>query len=159
MERRRKHKSHGPAKDPDCCIRIYNRQKNLPISTASVRTAVLFFLREKKVDCKELAVNFVGTRKITELHGEFFQDPTPTDCITFPLDKEFLGEIFICPKAALEVNPRRPYEETTLYIFHCLLHLLGYDDINKKERARMRREEKRLMVLAKKQRCILETSS
>jgi ssRNA-specific RNase YbeY (16S rRNA maturation enzyme) len=35
------------------------------------------------------------------------------------------------------------------------LHLLGYDDIDSKQRARMRREEKRLMALIKKHRCII----
>ena len=119
----------------------------------------MFFLREKKVTCKELSVYFVGKRKIATLHGKYFNDPTPTDCITFPLDRDFLGEIFICPKVALEANPRSPYVETTLYIFHCLLHLLGYDDISKKERARMQREQNRLLTLAKRKKCILAPSS
>ncbi len=115
----------------------------------------MFFLQEKKISTQEVAIYFVGTRKITQLHAEHFNDPTPTDCITFPFDDQLLGEIFVCPKAALDYNPKKPYEETTLYIIHGLLHLLGYDDIDSKKRARMRREEKRLMALAKKHRCII----
>ena len=115
----------------------------------------MFFLQEKKVATQEVAIYFVGIRKITQLHAEHFQDPTPTDCITFPLNEQLLGEIFVCPKAAMNYNPKHPYEETTLYIIHGLLHLLGYDDIDRKKRARMRREEKRLMALAKKHRCLV----
>ena len=115
----------------------------------------MFFLQEKKIDNQEVVIYFVGIRKITQLHADHFQDPTPTDCITFPLNEDILGEIFVCPKAALDYNPKHPYEETTLYIIHGLLHLLGYDDIDTKERGRMRREEKRLMALAKKHRCII----
>ena len=75
--------------------------------------------------------------------------------ITFPLDQDFLGEIFICPKTALLYNPQHPYQETTLYVIHGLLHLLGYDDISSKERTIMRREEKKLMTLVKKADCFI----
>ena len=151
MERRRKHQSDRASQNPRCRIEIFNRQSNLPIKISSVRKLVEFCLREKKID-QDVALYFVGIRKITQLHADYFQDPTPTDCITFPLNDDLLGEIFVCPKAALDYNPKHPYEETTLYIIHGLLHLLGYDDIDKKERARMRREEKRLMALLKKHR-------
>ena len=155
MERRRKHQSHRASKNPCCCIKIFNRQSNLPIDAASVRKLVEFFLQEKKVDTPEVNIYFVGSRKITQLHAKHFQDPTPTDCITFPHGKELLGEIVVCPKAALDYNPKKPYEEMTLYVIHGLLHLLGYDDIEKKKRAVMRREEARLMKLAKKHRCLI----
>jgi len=115
----------------------------------------MFLLQEKGVATQEVAIYFIGSRKITQLHAEFFNDPTPTDCITFPFGGQLLGEILVCPKAALDYNPQKPYEETTLYIIHGLLHLLGYDDIDSKKRALMRREEKRLMALARKHRCII----
>jgi len=159
MERRRKHKSDRASQDACCCINIYNRQANLPIKISSVRKLVSFFLQEKKVACKELSLYFVGKKKISQLHADHFQDPSPTDCITFPLDQDFLGEIFISPQAALAYNPEHPYEETTLYVLHGLLHLLGYDDIDRKDRARMRREEKRLMALVKKHQCMIRTSA
>lgn len=159
MERRRKQKSDRSSQDSCYRINLYNRQSNLRVSARSIRRAVLFFLHEKKVDCQELSVYLVGKRKITTLHAQFFNDPTPTDCITFPLDDKFLGEIFVCPQVACETNPKKPYDETTLYIFHCLLHLLGYDDIDKNKRAQMRREERRLMALARRKSCILESSS
>lgn len=155
MERRRKHQGDRASQDAGCCIKIYNRQANLPIKISSVRKLVSFFLQEKKVGCKEVVVYFVGKKKISQLHQDHFQDPTPTDCITFPLDQNFLGEIFVCPQAALDYNPQHPYQETTLYVIHGLLHLLGYDDIDRKKRTQMRREEKRLMALAKKYHCLI----
>lgn len=155
MERRRKHESDRAPKNPCCRIKLYNRQSNLPIDLSSVRKLIMFFLQEKKIADKEVAIYFVGIRKISQLHAEHFNDPTPTDCITFPFGQELLGEIFVCPKAALDYNPKKPYEEITLYIIHGLLHLLGYDDIDSKKRSRMRREEKRLMALAKKHHCMV----
>ncbi len=158
MERRRKHQGHRPSQNACPRIKIFNRQSKLPLKASSVKKLVLFFLQEKKIACQEIAFYFVGVRTIKKLHVDYFQDPTPTDCITFPLDEDYLGEIFVCPEAALDYNPRRPYQEITLYILHGLLHLLGYDDIDRKKRALMRREEKRLMELAKKHKCILQPS-
>lgn len=89
----------------------------------------------------------------------FFQDPTPTDCITFPFDQKFLGEIFVCPKVAKEYDPKKPHLETTLYIIHGILHLLGFNDIEKKERAKMALKQRHLLKRAIKAKCTLETPS
>jgi probable rRNA maturation factor len=76
--------------------------------------------------------------------------------MTFPMDREFLGECVICPKVAQETNPKDPYLETSHYLIHCLLHLIGYDDIDKREKLKMRKEEYRLLEIARKEKCILE---
>ncbi|MDE3055149.1 MAG: rRNA maturation RNase YbeY [Verrucomicrobiota bacterium] len=90
----------------------------------------------------------MSKRKICKLHEEFFQDPTLTDCISFPLDKEYLGDIFVCPAVAkeyVEKNGGEVYEEAMLYIVHALLHLLGYDDLDAQKRKVMRAKEKACM--------------
>src|SRR5262249_50239789 len=88
-------------------------------------------------------------------HARFFDDPTPTDCISFPMDDaeseewRVLGEIFVCPKAAIrytEEHGGNPFIETTLYIGHGLLHLMGYDDMNLIDEEQMRQAEKRHMA-------------
>ena len=145
-------------------IHILNEQDSIKISSEQVEKLVLQVLEAENCTCDEVSVTFVDTKRICALHEEFFQDDSPTDCISFPMDMEddetyrVLGEIFVCPQAALDYNPKHPYEETTLYIIHGLLHLLGYDDIDRKKRALMRNEEKRLMKLAKKHKCILQPS-
>jgi probable rRNA maturation factor len=157
MERRRKQKSDRASKNP-CphIITVFNRQTSLSLNIASVRRLIRFIMDQKKISYQRLSVIFVGTRKIAEIHGEFFNDPSVTDCMTFPIDKHFLGECVICPKVALERNPAKPYEETSHYLIHCLLHLIGYDDIDKKKQAVMRKEELRLLKLARKSECLLE---
>lgn len=158
MERRRKYIGHQPPKNSRFRVKVFNRQLSLPIKAASVRRFILFIFEKKRVVFEELSIYFVGKKKITDLHAKFFQDPTPTDCITFPIDSCFLGEIFVCPQVALEYAPTEPYEEVSLYILHGLLHLLGYNDKDKKERAQMRREERKLMAFSREQHCILESS-
>ena len=156
MERRQRQKSDRASQDPFPCIAVYNRQKSLAIKLASVRRLVQFITHQKRISYQRISIYFVGVRKVAEIHGQFFDDPTPTDCMTFPIDKEFLGECVVCPQVALEQNPQKPYEETSHYLIHCLLHLIGYDDIDKKKQAIMRKEELRLLALARKSGCLLE---
>jgi probable rRNA maturation factor len=135
-------------------IRVHNSQKDLKISAHSVKQALCAALSFKKVLCHEAAVHLVTQRRISKLHGIYFNDPTPTDCISFPLDKPnegddiFLGEIFISPRAAIEYVAKEKgnvYEEVTLYLIHGLLHLLGYDDMQEANQKHMRKEEQRLL--------------
>lgn len=114
--------------------------------------------------CHEVSIHFVEEATICELHDEYFQDPSPTDCISFPIDDEtetewrILGEIFISPKAALDYSSDKKlnsYEELTLYLVHGLLHLLGYDDKEEKERQIMRSKEASKLALLKEKELLL----
>lgn len=102
--------------------------------------------------CDEVTINFVDTPTICELHKQFFDDPSVTDCISFPIDDmeetgyRVLGEVFVCPKTALDyakAHKGDPYGELTLYIVHGLLHLMGYDDIAPPDIEEMRAAELR----------------
>ncbi len=107
----------------------------------------------------EVSIYFVTMAEICRLHQEFFGDPSPTDCISFPIDQKnegagyhVLGEIFVSPQAALDYVMRQSeeinedcYRETSLYVIHGLLHLLGYDDIRAEDKMKMEREQNRLM--------------
>lgn len=129
-------------------IQIYNRQKDLPLSKNSVKILAQTLLTHLKAPSDQVSLYFVTQKQIAKLHEEFFQDPTPTDCISFPIDEIHLGEIFVCPAVALQYAKKRhldPYEETALYVAHGLLHLLGYDDLNLSDRRIMRKKEKSCM--------------
>lgn len=109
----------------------------------------------EEIHTDEIIIHFVDEQKISELHEKYFNDPSPTDCITFPIDglnanpiHHILGEIFISPKAALLYAKKKsinPYFELSLYLVHCFLHLIGYEDIETSDRRKMRRKEKELM--------------
>jgi probable rRNA maturation factor len=149
MGRRPKQKSHRPPKNTfHLVISVYNRQKDLKIDKSSVQTLVCCILEHLKVSPEEVSIYLVTKKEISKLHGQFFQDPTPTDCISFPLDDKHLGEVFVCPKVAIEYAQKKgldPYRETTLYIIHGLLHLVGYDDLEPAPRKAMRKKEKSCM--------------
>lgn len=124
----------------------------------SAKSAVKHVLATEGIETDEITIYFVTSPEICRLHADFFRDPSPTDCISFPIDGanpthdgyHVLGEVFVCPHTALdflmthskEATPD-PYQETTLYLVHGLLHLLGYDDREDKDRLKMRAAEKK----------------
>lgn len=138
-------------------VHTVNCQSALDISDRSVERLVQSFLSWKDVTCDEVVIHLVSQKEICQLHEEYFQDPTPTDCISFPIDApdeeadgySILGEVFVCPAVALAYvseNGGNPYRETSLYIVHGLLHLLGYDDQDEEDRLIMRAQEKSAML-------------
>lgn len=137
-------------------INVFNEQTALVIANSLIRRVVKHVLTEEKVICDEVNIYFVDIPFISKLHAEFFNDPSPTDCISFPIDdceekngqKRLLGEVFVCPATAIayaKKTGKDPFTETILYIVHGLLHLIGYDDLEPKAKARMRRAEARHM--------------
>ena len=132
-----------------------------PLHVESLVTSILGF---KNVVCDEISIHFVSKEEICELHADYFNDPTPTDCITFPIDSEedstyrILGEIFVCPEVAIssckEFKTTLDYE-LSLYIVHGILHLLGYDDIEEEDEIIMRKEESLSLEHLKKNHLLL----
>jgi len=131
-------------------VTLFNSQSDLLIDNDQVKDLVTSFLKYKKISCREVIVHFVDNQTMCTIHSTHFADPSPTDCMTFPIDpiinqrSDLLGEIFICPKVAISRAPEfgtDPYTECTLYIIHALLHLLGFDDQTEEEREIMRHEE------------------
>jgi probable rRNA maturation factor len=146
-------------------IHVENQQNALQIDkdqVSSLVAAVLLYAGER---CDEVAIHFVTIEHISALHKQFFDDPSPTDCISFPIDDKdpvggyrVLGDVFVCPAIAIEYAHScnaDSYEEASLYVVHGLLHLMGYDDIEDAARVEMRAAEERHMKNLQQQKKIL----
>ncbi len=80
-------------------------------------------------------ISILDDTEIARVHGEFMDDPTPTDVITF-----HHGELLISAETARREADVRHWEierELLLYIIHGLLHLHGHDDQSLESRATM----------------------
>ena len=126
------------------------------ISLPEIEKLVFLVLKRLKATCDEVILHFVTKKKISEIHKIYFNDPTPTDCISFPIDSpsskikgyKVLGEVFVCPKVAMEYSQSHQIdccEELGRYIIHGLLHLVGYDDLAEAQQKKMRQMENRLL--------------
>jgi probable rRNA maturation factor len=99
----------------------------------------------------EVEITLLGESAIAKVHGEFLDDPTPTDVITFEH-----GEILIgVPVAAANARMfRYPVDhEVALCAIHGLLHLLGYDDLTEKERVIMHARQEEILREALRSTC------
>lgn len=91
-------------------------------------------------------VSLLSDAAIAVVHGEFFDDPTPTDVITF-----HHGELLIGAGVVAE-NCREyghsPTDEAALCVIHGLLHLAGWEDLTKKDASAMARRQERIFKRA-----------
>ncbi len=100
----------------------------------------------------ELSIAFVSDVVIAQVHGDFMDDPTPTDVITFPANTEMesAGEIIVSVDHAQSRAEELglPFSrELSLYLVHGWLHLAGYDDRNEADRTKMREAEQAALQL------------
>lgn len=107
---------------------------------------------------RELSVLLTGDKHISELNMRYLGRQGPTNVIAFPMEEGEpvgspgpLGDVVVSVETALKES--RKVEETlerTVYrlLTHGVLHLLHYDhERSALDARRMRREEKRLLVL------------
>lgn len=100
----------------------------------------------------ELSLVFLTDAALAQLHGDFLDDPSTTDVITFEGSPELgsAGEICVSADtaAAYARQHRRDFpEELTLYVVHGWLHLSGHDDLQPAKKRAMRRAEGRAMKI------------
>ena len=88
-------------------------------------------------------VNLVSDGQIAAVHGEFLDDPTATDVITFDH-----GEILVSAETAAARAPEYGHgvdREVALYVIHGLLHLAGFGDKTEEEFQRMRGLQEKIL--------------
>lgn len=96
----------------------------------------------------ELSLALVKDAELAQMHGEFLDDPSTTDVITFEGAPEFgvAGEVCVSVDTAKRYAAEHGREfstELSLYLIHGWLHLAGYDDLKPELKREMRRAEAR----------------
>jgi len=120
-----------------------NRQRSVKVDLPKIRRIVAVALpmclekpRKKGLTLPpEVEITLLGEAAIAKVHGEFLEDPTPTDVITFEHGEILLG----VPIAAANAKKfhHAADHEVALCAIHGLLHLLGFDDLTESERVIM----------------------
>lgn len=137
-------------------VEVVSRVRGFRAPVARVRAviAALDRLRWARCPAGELSVALVGDAEITRVHGEFMDDPSVTDVITFPGDaprggEPFAGEIVVNVAQARREGPAHGQSaraELLLYLVHGWLHLAGYRDKRPAEAKAMRAAEARALA-------------
>ena len=135
-------------------VAVRNLQKKIPVNPKRITKAVLKILSIEGIrNSGEKTFCFVNDTKIKELNSKYLGKNKPTDVIAFDIaepkspDKIF-ADIAISTDRAIDNAARfktSPLFELYLYVIHGVLHILGYDDRNKKDKLLMRKRESHLL--------------
>ncbi len=113
-----------------------------------IENAALATLHHQKAPSNgEVSIVITSEEQLGDLNSQFRGIDTPTDVLSFPselTDPEsgaaYLGDVVISyprAEAQSQAGGHEIAEELQLLIVHGLLHLLGYDHANPKEKDRM----------------------
>jgi len=135
---------------------INNYNSDLPI-LEDMKKFIFYCTKELKL--KEVLFNIiiVGNDEIHSINKNYRNIDKPTDVISFALedtmdnfnhDIRMLGDIYISYDKV--INQAREYghselRELCFLAIHGLLHLLGYDHMNKKDEDKMFKKQKELL--------------
>jgi len=100
----------------------------------------------------DVAVLFVDEMAMSQLHEQWMMESGPTDVLSFPMDElrpprpgeppvvGILGDIVVCPTVAERQAKKAGHsaeQEMHMLVVHGLLHLLGFDHVDKAEEKEM----------------------
>lgn len=122
-----------------------------PVSDEQVGRTVEAAALAGGVSHAQVHIVLCDDEEIAGVHDEFFDDPTPTDVITFPINgtgqkgDPIVGEIMVSVETAARAAAEQGHDatvETLLYVVHGVLHLAGFDDRTPADRVKMRKLER-----------------
>jgi probable rRNA maturation factor len=130
-------------------IQIANEHADFPADEPRLLQAVENVLREAGLASGVISIAIVDDPAIHRLNAEFLAHDYPTDVLSFVLERTAAaleGEIVVSADTARRVAERLDWpagDELLLYVVHGALHLVGYDDGDEAQLARMREAERR----------------
>jgi len=105
----------------------------------------------KKLGIKDdVSLVFISAKRIKELNKTYLKRNRVTDVLSFPGEKNFLGEIVISLSQAKKQAQEQKHsleKELKILIIHGLLHLLGFNHQKEKDQKKMSIWEKKLLKL------------
>ena len=130
-------------------IIIKNLHTKIPVPQARLKRAAReVLLSQKRYRRADITVCVVTDASIAKLNARFLGKNAPTDVIAFDLSRKevparLVADIVISADTACYnagAFGTSALYEIYLYVVHGMLHLLGYDDVTAKQRARMQKK-------------------
>ena len=118
-------------------------EKRAGVTAAWVRRVVARTLRAEK-ESLLMSVLIAGDRQIRRINKKFLKHDYATDVISFET-----GDVVVSADTARRVAQELGIpakEELARYLVHGTLHLLGYDDKNKKDSEKMYSRQEKILA-------------
>lgn len=118
-----------------------------PLNVERLARLAQYVLADRRVpEAMELLILCVDRDVIAELNARHMGSQSPTDVLAFPIDfpgetssgePALLGDVVLCPEVAAQragPDAGAVSDEVELLVVHGILHLLGHDHAEPKER-------------------------
>lgn len=131
-----------------------NNEVGFDISEQTAQRIVHTILQDHGIERGEVSLAIIDDPTMHRLNREHLQHDYPTDVLSFVLeqfDDELEGEVLVSFDTATRTAGEfawKPQDELMLYFIHGTLHLVGHDDHNDADRAKMREQEIHYLRLA-----------
>ena len=140
-------------------IWIKNRQRRISLSGKRLRALTEQILLKLKRPDVELGLVLLNDRQIRYLNGKYRGKDSPTDVLSFPLNRGasfkgplsppvLLGDVVISVETArrqAREKDQNLYEQVGRLLVHGILHLQGFDHEKARDARRMWRKERELI--------------
>ena len=127
-----------------------NYRGTIKIDKSLIHKIVKKLTEDLNFKISSMQINFVNSKEMTRINSKYLNHNYSTDIITFNYSgtkNELDGEIYISIDDVASNSKRFGVtfiEEVLRIVIHGFLHLLGYDDKDRKDRVTMKRLENRL---------------
>ena len=142
----------SPTKPAAPRVEITSTQKTLRVPRKRIADLVRFVARAERRRVAEVDVAVVAGPEMAGLNRKYLRHAGVTDVLSFDLSGDpsegLVAQIIVCAdEAVAQARLRRcpPQRELLLYVVHGLLHLMGYDDADPVQAARMHAREENLL--------------
>lgn len=115
---------------------------------AAIKLAIEKTLAAHRIKNTEVGFTMVDPSEIRRLNRDFRNIDRVTDVLSFPIDDQMLGDIVVCKKRLskqAKAYGNSYLRELSYLTVHSVLHLLGYDHMEARDKQVMRRMEKEIM--------------
>jgi probable rRNA maturation factor len=147
LDRRTKTRAEGPARDaPAGEYLLIDKQRKHAIDRRNLYRFVSALVPELGLETRPFSIVFITDAVMQAYNRDYRGFDKPTDVLSFPGDRSYLGDILISSETAY--NQARKSATLTFernlrrLILHGLLHLMGYD--HETDNGEMRIMERRL---------------
>ena len=141
----------GGRKRPTIAISSSQSVLRVPRRKIGELIAHVVAAERRRVDAVDVAV--VGAHEMAALNRRFLGRRGPTDVLSFDMSEGAAAarsvQIVVCADVAVAESAARhlrPQRELMLYVLHGLLHLLGYDDGDRRGAAEMGARQEHLLA-------------
>jgi probable rRNA maturation factor len=142
-------------------VTISSSQRVLRVPRKRIDELIAYVAAAERARIAEVDVAVVGAEEMAALNRRFLGRRGASDVLSFDLSQSPAarsGQVVVCADAAVcEAAARhaRPQHELMLYVVHGLLHLMGYDDGDRRRATEMHARQEQLLAgfLTARRRC------